>query len=796
MAGHPLRRGSFVGRAEAVDSLRRQLDEVRAGSPAVTVLVGAPGVGKSTLISELTSDIRARGTRVLVGHAVAVDDPPPYSLLSSAISSASADPLLRSDREPRLGTDPIMLGFAPGLSEGSYPPPKGVEARLFEALGGSSAANVLTRDQALSEVTERLLEYSGHGPTVLILEDVYRGDSSSLTAVELFVKELRERPLWILATTRPLSSLSSVGRMRLERFERSTESKEVELRPFTSAETAEFLRQSEPFREIAAEEVARRFSETGGNPLLLQMLHRRTGPPEVEEATATSPPTLDLAEREILELSAVLGPEFPFSLLVSAAGGQSEERLAETLDHLVGLGLLIERPGETVEFPDERRREETYDALPERRRRLLHLRAGTALEGLDRPDPPRIYALARHFYRAGELAKSIRYNRLAAELAERALAPDVAWDYLSHALESQRAASPNAFDTEAELVLGLARLTEEVGDLRDAQVILDEFFDRVKDAPGLSAVHRATLEILLARVHTDRGNLPQAEELARKVLETRGLENQDLVLLGAHHQLGQVFYYLGRYPEALAEHDEEIRLARRVRDARILGRAQAWRIAALAMVGQAGQAISEARELTAARDRLGSPRESAQAHLYLGDILADVRSPPSDRRDAVREYAEAIRFARLAKDPRRVGWALYKTSELLLEARQFTEASEKAEQSCLVLDQIGDEIGRAMAIKVRGQIASALGDLQLAKGFLDEARSLLQGTSHRLEELDVVLRLAQLLQKLEDLDGARDLTKELDAMGLRGARPDLVGEFEELQRALASRQEPGGQGDP
>jgi len=784
MAGSLPRAGSFIGRTEVMDGLRRQLDEVRAGASAVTVLVGASGVGKSTLISELTTEIRSRGVRVLLGRALPVDDPPPYSLLTSAIASASNDPLLRSDAQARLGTEPIVIGFAPGLGGDHYPTPKGVEARLLEALGGSPAEGLASRDQALAEVTERLLEYTGHGPTVVVLEDIHRGDPSSLAAVERFLEELRERPLWILTTARPSLSLSSVGRARLERFEKATGAREVELRPLTSAETAEFLRQGEPGREVADEEVARQYSETGGNPFLLRSLRERIRPPDAEDRAAGSPRALDPDDRETLDLAAVLGPEFPFSLLLSASDGMSEERLTETLDRLVGLGLLIERPGEFVEFSEERRREETYNLLPERQRRRLHLKVGTALEGLGPPDAVRVYALARHFYRAHEPVRSIRYNRLASELAERALAPEVAWDYLSHALESHRAANPTGLDAEAELVLGLSRLTGEVGDLRDAQSILDEFFDRAKDSQEVSPAHRATLEIYLARISADRGDLPRAEELARKVLATPGLESADLVLLGAHHQLGQVFYYLGRYSEALAEHDEEIRLARRVGNPLVLGRAQAWRIAALAMLGQTVQAIQEARELTVARDRLGSPRESAQAHLYLGDILADARSPPSDRRDAIGEYAEAIRFARIAKDPRRVGWARYKTSELLLEAGELAEARENAEQASLVLEQIGDEVGLAMATKVQGQLAMAAGDLSSSREFLDEARRRLEGTNHTLEELEVLLRLAQLLQRQGEANAAEELATRLQAMGLRTARPDLVGEFEELRREL------------
>ena len=150
--------------------------------------------------------------------------------------------------------------------------------------------------------------------------------------------------------------------------------------------------------------------------------------------------------------------------------------------------------------------------------------------------------------------------------------------------------------------------------------------------------------------------MPAAAELAQKVLGTPGLEDQLLVRIAAHRQAGQVLYYDGHYAEALAHHTEEIRLARAFGNELVLARAQVWRVAALQMMGQTQQAISEARETTVTRDKFGSARESAMAHLFLGDILADARSTPAQREEALVVYGEAIRFAETAKDPRRIAW--------------------------------------------------------------------------------------------------------------------------------------------
>ncbi|MGA8664966.1 MAG: hypothetical protein WB809_07895 [Thermoplasmata archaeon] len=493
---------------------------------------------------------------------------------------------------------------------------------------------------------------------------------------------------------------------------------------------------------------------------------------------------MDEAGRHTLELASVLGPEFPFALLVRTSG-ENEETLAEVVDRLVGRGLLFERPGEILQFPEDRLRQEAYDFLPERRRRLLHRRAGEALEAMGDTDVSLVFALARHFYLGHEGRKSVHYNRIAAELAEGALAPDAAWEHFTRALESQRETTPEDLDEESSLVLEVARITEELGLLQEADAILGDFLDREQNDPRLTPGRRATLELFLARVRIDQGDNPAAAELAKKVLGSPGLDEQLLVRVGAHRQLGMTLYYAGHYAEALAQHTEEIRLARETGNELVVARAQVWRVGNLAMLGQTEAAIAEARESTAARDRLGSLRESAMAHLFLGDILADARSPPAQRKEAMAQYAKAIQFAEKAKDPRRIGWALYKTAELLLEAGGLEEGAEKGERSGEIFRQIGDRVGLSMSLKVRGQIAMAQGRTDLAEEHLLEAYRLLQGLKHTLEEIDVVLRLAQLSQVRGETATAKGYVDELGRLGLLTLRTDLAAEFERLQRALA-----------
>jgi tetratricopeptide (TPR) repeat protein len=188
---------------------------------------------------------------------------------------------------------------------------------------------------------------------------------------------------------------------------------------------------------------------------------------------------------------------------------------------------------------------------------------------------------------------------------------------------------------------------------------------------------------------------------------------------------------------------------------------------------------------------LGSVRESAQAHLYLGDILADARCTAPQRQEAIAEYAEAIRFAQKAEDPRRVGYALYKTTELLREAGRTEEALESVRQACELFERVGDQVGLSVSLKARAQIAMDQGAYDRAETDLTEAHRLLQGLKHNIEEIDVVLRLAQLAQLRGDRATAQAYVTELEVQNLATLRPDLLGEFEQLKASLAEQSGPG-----
>src|SRR6185437_6496241 len=108
-------------------------------------------------------------------------------------------------------------------------------------------------------------------------------------------------------------------------------------------------------------------------------------PTTVQAVLASRIDRLPAAEKELLQLLAVLGREFPLTL-VERVTGRSNDELEQMLNQL-GLGeFIFERPAasDDVEyiFKHALTQEVAYNSILGERRRTLHDRAAMAIEAL------------------------------------------------------------------------------------------------------------------------------------------------------------------------------------------------------------------------------------------------------------------------------------------------------------------------------------------------------------------------------------------------------------------------------
>lgn len=486
----------------------------------------------------------------------------------------------------------------------------------------------------------------------------------------------------------------------------------------------------------------------------------------------------------------MVGPEVPFDLLLRASG-EDEERLAETVDRLVGRGLLLERPGERLLFASDRGRLELYGRLTETRRRLLHRRVGAALETTGTADATTIYALARHFDIGRVDEKALRYNRAAAGIAAAAHAPEEARRLFERALESFRRLTPEDLAGETELVLELAQQQDFAGEFREAEATLRRHLARPELARGVPLPLRALAETFLARVQTDLGDWKGAEEATARLLATDGLAGDPLVLIALRHLRGEALFYLGRYAEALTEHDRELALARATGNARAVALGQSRRAGVLRMLGRVEEALREGREAGQALARLGDLRGASYSHMFVGVLLTTQAPSGPALEEALAEFDEARRLGEEAHDPRRVGWALFNAADVLREAGRREEAAEKNVRAREILERIGDRFGLVQSLIISGKIHLDLHEFDRAEADLLDAYRIVRELGAPADEVDVVLRLAQLSYARGDLASARRRVEELERRNLAALRPDVAEEFDALVRTLARG--PGGE---
>src|SRR5262249_3739130 len=76
--------GQVRGRGPEMDALGEALDQVAASRPAVVLIEGEAGIGKTRLLDSAVEDARVRGMQVARGRAEELEQSRPFGLVAAA----------------------------------------------------------------------------------------------------------------------------------------------------------------------------------------------------------------------------------------------------------------------------------------------------------------------------------------------------------------------------------------------------------------------------------------------------------------------------------------------------------------------------------------------------------------------------------------------------------------------------------------------------------------------------------------------------------------------------------------
>ena len=191
------------------------------------------------------------------------------------------------------------------------------------------------------------------------------------------------------------------------------------------------------------EEIVRALIEQGvlvrnGATKLTKPLTRIHIPPTVHGILASRIDALPASEKALLQTLAVIGKDFPLNL-VRHITASPDDRLEPMLKGLQAGEFIYEQPAlgeEEYTFKHALTQEVAYNSVLMERRRLLHERAGEAIEALfkDRIDD-HLAELAHHYSRTANTRKAVDYLSRAGSQAAARSAHSEAVTRLSSALE-------------------------------------------------------------------------------------------------------------------------------------------------------------------------------------------------------------------------------------------------------------------------------------------------------------------------------------------------------------------------
>jgi eukaryotic-like serine/threonine-protein kinase len=408
----------FVGRKRELEQI---LDAYRASTrhPVALALDGQSGIGKTALLGELVTRLRARGEQplVLTGRCYEHEGIPYKAIdgvmdaLGDALAQAPADVLSRLPSQA-----PLLSLLFPALSR--VP----AFARTDEPVSGEAHQLRRRAERAGRALFEAIAAWR---PLVVAIDDFQWSDADSVTFLAALMRDPDAPPFLLVISSRTTHELPFGQDVR-----------RLPLAPLPHEDARELAAQLLPHARESADAIA---AEAGGNPFFVGELacrsgERAAGPARLEDVLWDRINACDQASRRLLELVAIAAAPTPQRVIAEACGLDARDfrRAAQDLRsrRLVRTGGL--RAEDAVETHHDRIREAVVARLAAGTRADGHLRLADAIERL-KPDD--LEALVTHFAGGGDRVRAAGYALRAGDQAARALAFERAVAFYRRALD-------------------------------------------------------------------------------------------------------------------------------------------------------------------------------------------------------------------------------------------------------------------------------------------------------------------------------------------------------------------------
>lgn len=450
----PTAGSALLGRGGELAELDQLWRTVIGGRrPAVAVIGGPSGIGKTRLAREFTGRVRAAGGQVLWGTCYADSGLPYEPILAALGERLSSDRALPSDPTPGPALS-ALLGRAD-------PADRAGVTRIRRVLAGFTSP-AAARSVVFAELRSMVGALATR-PTVWVIDDLQWASADTVAFLDLLIDRLAA-PLLLVVATRtmtPQLANSLAGWQRAVLAVRT-----IDLAPLTATELMPLIAglpataTGAQDAQTVADLLHRR---TGGHPfLVLETVQHAvsTGslgadiPAGARSWTSLRAAALDPEVGNVLDLASVIGLRVSVQVLTEA-GGRDPDLVIAALEELADKGFLYEATdAERFDFAHQITREVIYERIGGTRRARLHRKVAEYLERSGEPIADSA-TIAHHYLRSGPgtIGRAVGF---AVAAAERSLAVG-AWGLAqSQLLEVSEVATTPDLQAAAQVAMGVA----------------------------------------------------------------------------------------------------------------------------------------------------------------------------------------------------------------------------------------------------------------------------------------------------------------------------------------------------
>jgi class 3 adenylate cyclase/tetratricopeptide (TPR) repeat protein len=534
----------LVGRDAQLELLQRRLRRLKKGAGSFVAVIGEAGLGKSTLIAELSRSHEDARCRWLRGEALSYTRSVSYfpwkQILHQSMDTRATDSPSEIREKLRYTCDCCTI---PG---GDIP---FLQALL--AIEDEESAQVVSGVQGDALIQRMVDATRGYlcgiameNPLAIVFDDLHWADEASLHVLLSLSDLIDTHPIYFICLLRPDTNVPSwitVQRIR-EKLGRRFEL--IELEPLKAEQTDLILHNLLGMQGLPKNVRDLIVEKSDGNPFFVEelirslietgQLVRENGHWKVvrEDAKVSLPNTLrgvlsaridrlPETSKHVLQNAAVIGRSFDLRILRQLTGLSGG--LDPQIQYLENVSL-IEALLEDYAFRHVLIQEATYESILLKKRAELHRQIGQALEELHTNRIEEFAPLiAHHFYGAGD-ERSLKYDLMAGEKSARLYANAEAAAHLRRALEVAKRINGDATQIQ-QIFNQLGQVLELSGRYEQALAIYDEMHafgseraDRSVEMSALMA--KATIYSIFSQLHNPELSaklLLEALEISREL---------------------------------------------------------------------------------------------------------------------------------------------------------------------------------------------------------------------------------------------------------------------------------------